>query len=210
VASLLTEPAASALLVIDEAGGANLTEIARAVGASVSTIQRALDRLAADGVVKRAAPRGRFELAERVPRHALRELAEWRLGPERASRIVDAVGQGRGRSEFPSVPFARDSAIARELPKAIDSIAAAVEPERVILFGSYARGTATRDSDVDLLVLFDRPIDRREMRVAIRRLLSTMSFPKDVLVARTDEVERAPLGSIVADASREGVVVYER
>ena len=199
MASLLTEPAASALLVIDEAGNANLTEIARAAGTPVSTVQRALDRLAADGVVKREGPRGRFEFAEGAPRRALRELAEWRLGGERASVIIRAVSPGRGRSDFRG-----------EVHKAIDEIAKSVQPERVILFGSYARGTATRDSDVDLLVLFDRPIDSREMRVAIRRLLGGMSFPKDILVAQTEEVERAPLGSIVADAASEGVVVYER
>jgi predicted nucleotidyltransferase len=199
MASLLTEPAACALLVIDEAGSANLTEIARAAGTPVSTVQRALDRLAADGVVKRESPRGRFEFARGAPRRALRELAEWRLGGERASVIIRGVSPRRERSDLRG-----------ELNKAIDEIAKSVQPERVILFGSHARGTATRDSDVDLLVLFDRPIDSREMRVAIRRLLGAMSFPKDVLVARTDEVERAPLGSIVADAARDGVVVYER
>lgn len=199
MASLLTEPAASAILVIDEAGSATLTQIARAAGAPVSTVQRALDRLAADGVVKREGARGRFEFADRAPRQTMRELAEWRLGKNRTSEIIHAVSPGRGRSDLRG-----------ELDKAIEEIARSVAPERIVLFGSYARGTATRDSDVDLLVLFDRPIDSREMRVAIRQLLRAVSFPKDILVARTDELERAPVGSIVADAAREGVVVYER
>jgi len=35
----------------------------------------------------------------------------------------------------------------------VDRIAQAFDPERVVLFGSHARGTATKDLDVDLLVI---------------------------------------------------------
>lgn len=89
--ALLTDPTASALLVLDEAGDATLTEIARATGKPLSTIQRAVDALIAANVIVRETPRGRLRLAPSVPRRAIRELAEWRLGPEGVSRITASV-----------------------------------------------------------------------------------------------------------------------
>jgi DNA-binding transcriptional ArsR family regulator len=78
--ALMTEPVAAALIVIDEARGASLTQVARATRRSPSTIQRALDRLLDAGLVVREEPRGRFTIAQNVPHRAVRELAEWQLG----------------------------------------------------------------------------------------------------------------------------------
>ena len=83
-------------------------------------------------------------------------------------------------------------------------------PAKVILFGSQARGDARPDSDVDLLVVFDDDLDRRDRRIGIRRLLHDMPFAKDVLVASTAGIQNAAAGTAVAAAARDGVVVYER
>ncbi|OGO53781.1 MAG: hypothetical protein A2Z32_10685 [Chloroflexi bacterium RBG_16_69_14] len=95
-------------------------------------------------------------------------------------------------------------------PTAIRAIVSAYQPTRVILFGSQARGDATSQSDVDLLVVFAGAVDRRYRRVEILRLLSDMPFAKDVLVATTSDVAQPLIGSALADAVREGVTVYER
>jgi uncharacterized protein len=66
-----------------------------------------------------------------------------------------------------------------------DAVARAYRPEKIVLFGSYAYGTPTEDSDVDLLVIM--PFDRKQGRksVEIRQRIPA-DFPLDLLV-RTPE-----------------------
>jgi predicted nucleotidyltransferase len=95
------------------------------------------------------------------------------------------------------------------------AVVEAVHPEQVLVFGSHARGDATADSDVDLLVVEKEPFDlgrsrRHELR-QIRRALSRFPVPKDVLVYSRDEVERwkASRNHIIRKAYREGKVLYD-
>lgn len=97
------------------------------------------------------------------------------------------------------------------------SIAAVVETlarnapvERIILFGSRARGDARGDSDVDLLVIEPEVEDRAAEMVRLRRLLRPLRIPVDVLVYSHDEVERwrDQPGWAGYWALREGRVVY--
>lgn len=84
-------------------------------------------------------------------------------------------------------------------------------PERIILFGSRARGDADERSDVDLLVI--APVtDRREAAIAIRRRLRDLPVAKDIVVATPEEVaERGDLvGDILRPALRDGKALYER
>lgn len=85
-------------------------------------------------------------------------------------------------------------------------------PERIILFGSHARGTGGPDSDVDLLVVMHVTGSKRAKRLEIRALLSGMGLPKDIIVVTPEEVERfrdIP-GTIIRPALKEGKVLYER
>jgi predicted nucleotidyltransferase len=86
------------------------------------------------------------------------------------------------------------------------------DPQKVILFGSYARGMAGPDSDVDLLVVMPVKGSRRQQRVAIRTALSGMGLAKDVFVVTPEEVKRYGdlVGSIIRPALREGKVLYAR
>lgn len=89
-------------------------------------------------------------------------------------------------------------------------IAEQFHPEKIILFGSLARGEETEDSDVDLLVIVREVEDRRALRIAMRRALNGMGLPKDVVVLTTDEFEtkrRIP-GTIAYPADKEGRVLY--
>jgi len=63
-----------------------------------------------------------------------------------------------------------------------DAIARQFKPERIILFGSYANGTATEDSDVDLLVVMEDSGDPIEMTLAITRTIERPQFPLDLIV----------------------------
>jgi predicted nucleotidyltransferase len=93
---------------------------------------------------------------------------------------------------------------------AVRTLAAAASPERIILFGSHARGDAGEDSDLDLLVIERDVADRASEMVRLRRLLRPLRIPVDVLVFSRGEVERwgDQPGSALYWALREGRVVY--
>jgi predicted nucleotidyltransferase len=86
------------------------------------------------------------------------------------------------------------------------------DPDKIILFGSHARGTAGPDSDVDLLVIMPVEGSKRAKRVEIRVALSGMGCPKDVFVVTSEEVRRLGglPGTIIRPALLEGKVIYER
>ena len=62
-------------------------------------------------------------------------------------------------------------------------IADEFEPERIVLFGSRARGDARPDSDVDLLVVMPDGTDETRATIAMHALLHTMPLPKDIVVS---------------------------
>jgi predicted nucleotidyltransferase len=90
-----------------------------------------------------------------------------------------------------------------------DQIAREFNPERIILFGSYAYGKPRPDSDVDLLVVM--PHDGNNVYQAIE-ILNRISppFPIDLLVRTPGEVEqRIKLNdSFLRDITTRGRVLY--
>lgn len=94
----------------------------------------------------------------------------------------------------------------------IDRIVVRFHPQRVVLFGSHARGTATAQSDIDLLVVLDQVADKRQAAVEIRRALSDLPMSKDIIVTTPEEIARRGnlTGSILRPALREGKVIYEQ
>jgi excisionase family DNA binding protein len=98
------------------------------------------------------------------------------------------------------------------LPAIVGRIVHLVDPVRIILFGSRARGGARDDSDYDILVLMNQVEHRRETRISIRRSLADLEVPVDIVVATPSDVaggRRGPRG-IVQWAAEQGRVVYER
>ena len=91
-----------------------------------------------------------------------------------------------------------------------------VDPERVILFGSRARGDAKAGSDFDIIVVETEPFgggrNRYAEEVRLYRALAGCGAPTDVLVYSRDEVDhwRDSLNHVLARALREGKVLYER
>ncbi len=98
----------------------------------------------------------------------------------------------------------------------VEAIIAEVNPERVILFGSQARGDQEQKSDVDLLVIQSQPFravgSRDAQSVRISKRPAPFPVPADILLYDRDEVEywRDSLNHVVARALREGRVLYER
>lgn len=85
-------------------------------------------------------------------------------------------------------------------------------PDRIILFGSHARGDAGPDSDVDLLVV--APVEglRHKRQIQIRVALHDIHVPKDIIVTTPEDFEwrKEIPGTIEYPAAREGKVVYAR
>jgi predicted nucleotidyltransferase len=86
------------------------------------------------------------------------------------------------------------------------------QPLRIVLFGSHARGTASKWSDVDLLVILPNNSDKRGTAIEIRRALGDLPVCKDIVVATPEEVDRRGnmVGTLLRSALREGKVLYER
>ena len=88
-------------------------------------------------------------------------------------------------------------------------IVAAVEPQKIILFGSAAREEIGPDSDVDLLVV--KPCGhRRRTAWKIERSLIGIGVPTDIIVARPEDIEhyKDTIGLIYRPALRGGKTIY--
>ena len=87
------------------------------------------------------------------------------------------------------------------------------DPDRILLFGSFARGTADERSDIDLILVHDlRPsgAGRRKTIAQVRRALPRVGRAYDVLLFTPAEVARwrHTLNHVVAIAFREGKTLY--
>jgi uncharacterized protein len=103
--------------------------------------------------------------------------------------------------------------VAKTLPRAIKRIVSELKPEKIILFGSYAYGNPTPDSDVDLLVIMKTTAKEVDRYVAVSNLLYPRQFPVDILVKTPKEIELASKkrgNFFMREILTKGKVVYER
>jgi len=98
-------------------------------------------------------------------------------------------------------------------PALLDGIRKALNPRRIVLFGSHATGTARADSDWDLLVVIDddTPDERLGWR-ALHEARRAFTGPVDLIPCRESvfQARRDVVGSLPWIAATEGVIVYER
>lgn len=89
-------------------------------------------------------------------------------------------------------------------------IATRFQPQKIILFGSYARGDIRPESDIDLLIIMDTPLRPVQQALAIRQTINPL-FGLDLIVYTPEQIRQRLawgdgfLGEILA----EGVVLYE-
>ena len=88
------------------------------------------------------------------------------------------------------------------------------EPIKIILFGSYAYGNPTKDSDIDLLILKNTDKRRADRFVEVKRIIYNpdIKIPISPLVYTPEELEeRLKIGDdFVKEIVRKGIVLYER
>ena len=94
----------------------------------------------------------------------------------------------------------------------VERIADRFDPERILLFGSRARGDARNWSDVDLLVVMPDGTDRRETAVEMGVAVGDLPIAKDIIVTTPAHIAQRGhvIGTVLRPALREGAVLYER
>ena len=92
----------------------------------------------------------------------------------------------------------------------VDTIVRTFGPEKIILFGSHAWGTPTEDSDVDLFIVKDSKLPRRERQRELRHRIYPPNVPLDLLVFTPHEMqERLSMGDLfIRDIVENGKPLY--
>ena len=85
-----------------------------------------------------------------------------------------------------------------------------LNPEKIILFGSYAYGNPTKDSDLDICVVEKKYDNKWNEKAKIRALLKDIKIPKDILVPYLEEYEfyKKEYGSVYKDIEDRGLVIW--
>lgn len=98
------------------------------------------------------------------------------------------------------------------LKEAVRRIIENFNPEKIILFGSYAYGQPTADSDMDLMVIMNTDEKPHKRAVTLRKALKGIGIPKDIIVKTPEEFDRFKdiVGTIIYPAAHKGKVLYER
>ena len=99
--------------------------------------------------------------------------------------------------------------VTQDIADVVAQIVERFHPQQVVLFGSYAYGTPTSDSDVDLLVVMETPLRHVEQAVEIRKAVD-FPFPVDVLVRTPQHLaKRVALGDVfLREVLTKGVILY--
>ena len=100
----------------------------------------------------------------------------------------------------------------RAIAEMVRRIVRQFDPERIVLFGSHARGVGKPDSDVDVLVVMRVEGSKRKAAIEVEMALAGVGVPKDVIVATPEEAAkyRDVAGSLIGSALEEGRVLHER
>jgi uncharacterized protein len=111
-----------------------------------------------------------------------------------------------------TIPMGLTVSVGKSLRPAIQKIIQELNPEKIVLFGSYAYGTPNPHSDVDLLVIMKTRSSLKNRSWAVSRLLLPRPFPVDILVKTPKEIEKALESGdfFIKEILTRGKVLYER
>src|SRR5438128_9491661 len=116
-----------------------------------------------------------------------------------------------GRHEAPREVYYPEVAPMSAIRRFARHIVEGFHPERIILFGSYAYGTPTPDSDVDLLVVMPTR-NQVEQAVRIDEAIADRGFPLDLIVRTPKSLEKSLRWGdwFLRDAVTRGRILYEK
>jgi len=101
----------------------------------------------------------------------------------------------------------------KQIEEIIKRVASSYKPEKIILFGSYAYGTPSEESDLDLLVIVKsskRPRYQRAREIR-KHLWGISDVPKDILVYTQEEIDewKEVKEAFITSIMKKGRVLYE-
>jgi predicted nucleotidyltransferase len=101
---------------------------------------------------------------------------------------------------------------ANKILEIVSRIAIKFNPDKIILFGSYAMGNANNSSDLDLLVIKDTDLPYHKRSFDIHKALIGSMIPMDILVYTRQEFEKEQQeqSSFINSAIKTSKVLYER
>jgi len=99
-----------------------------------------------------------------------------------------------------------------QIESVVQVIVEGYEPMKIILFGSYAYGHPTKDSDLDLLIIKDGEASGIQKNRHVRNILKDFLIPIDVIVKTSQEFDmlKDVIGTVIYPAKKYGKVVYEQ
>ncbi len=97
-----------------------------------------------------------------------------------------------------------------QLKEIIDKIVAYIDPVKIFLFGSRARGDSRNDSDYDIVVIYDGEMSKREVKLGIYDLFGLPDFSMDLFVLTSEELKRFHriANTLEREITENGMVVY--
>ncbi len=99
-----------------------------------------------------------------------------------------------------------------KISEIVNKIASGYNPEKIILFGSYATGNPNENSDLDLFVIKDTDLPRPQRTMQVRRLVYGSMIPIDLIVYTPKEIDESKENrySFVYEVLNKGKTLYER
>jgi len=99
-----------------------------------------------------------------------------------------------------------------KLEEIVRRLVQSVDPDRIIMFGSRARGEAGPDSDLDILIVKDSDEPRHRRAIPAYHALAGLGIPTDILWRTAAEIEEwaGVPNYVTTRALREGRILYER
>jgi predicted nucleotidyltransferase len=99
-----------------------------------------------------------------------------------------------------------------KISEIVNKIAAGYNPDKIILFGSYASGNPNENSDLDLLVIKESDLPRPERTALVRKMIYGARIPIDLIVFTPGELAESNENrfSFVYEVLNTGKTLYER
>ena len=100
----------------------------------------------------------------------------------------------------------------KEIQRVALRLATATNAERVILFGSHARGEAHENSDVDLMIIAESRLPRFKRSRELYKLFRPYPFGMDLVVYTPQEIQKGEKShvSFISNVLKEGKILYAR
>ncbi len=94
-----------------------------------------------------------------------------------------------------------------------DAILAEVTPDRIVLFGSYAKGSQTKDSDIDIMILLKDDISRKDklnLLYRIEKRFLKLPYSVDIVLKSRTQFEeyKEYLGTLNNDVAKDGKILW--